>query len=314
MGLRTMKWDEWIELDNQYLHYHAIKARRIAERGALCSRTDPRAFEAALELLDELASYLPQRYPSLFTRTSTGLTNTATHETFDLGRTQLRRNGGPREDPMQLAGRLLQDDVALMIEGADGRPRLLAGSILLAGFWRLTDKFGLDLAAIHTSGDVPGYDAKLDRPMANFFRRLAPDAPVLRNNYFVQVDDGLAWSSSIGREDDAGIGWATAEKDRAIAAHHFRSERQSLRRLPRSGAVVFTIRTYFVPITELAAEPGVPGRLASAVRAWGDDVGRYKGREKYGRVLLEFLDAKHAEQVAAGLDFGAEEERSSYPW
>lgn len=52
----------------------------------------------------------------------------------------------------------------------------------------------------------------------------------------------------------------------------FRTERQSLRRLPRSGAIVFTIRTYLDPIIELAREPGVPGRLASAIRSWPEDV------------------------------------------
>jgi alpha-1,2-mannosyltransferase len=64
---------------------------------------------------------------------------------------------------------------------------------------------------------------------------------------------------------------------------------------------VFTIRTFFHPVTEITDEPYVPGRLASAVRSWGDDVSRYKGREKYGDVLLEYLDRKHQEQVERGV-------------
>lgn len=74
MGLRSMKWDEWIgrslfthhrhsttltapipaELDNHYLRYHADKARRIQERGDKCCRTAPEAMDAAIELLEEL--------------------------------------------------------------------------------------------------------------------------------------------------------------------------------------------------------------------------------------------------------------------
>lgn len=69
MGLRSMKWDEWIgeslhhpphahthipELDNHYLKYHADKARRIKERGEKCCKTAPEAMDAAIELLDEL--------------------------------------------------------------------------------------------------------------------------------------------------------------------------------------------------------------------------------------------------------------------
>lgn len=54
MGLRTMQWDEWIELDNHYLKYHADKARRIEERGDKCCRTAPEAMDGAIELLEEL--------------------------------------------------------------------------------------------------------------------------------------------------------------------------------------------------------------------------------------------------------------------
>lgn len=138
------------------------------------------------------------------------------------------------------------------------------------------------------------------------------------------MDDNLAWSHSIGSEDpvseeNGGLekqaeGWSTAEKNKAIEHHYFRSERQSLRRLPRSGGVVFTIRTYFEPIMKVAEEVGVPGRLASAVRSWGDDVARYKGRERYGEVLLEFLDGKHREQVERGLVREGEVEEGKYPF
>ncbi|KAE8355005.1 hypothetical protein BDV28DRAFT_63773 [Aspergillus coremiiformis] len=307
MGLRRMKWDEWIELDNHYLRYHDDKARRIKERGTRCSRTAPEAMDAAMELLEELTAYLPERYPSMFCKTATGITNTITQETFNTTRPL-------REDPMQTCGRLIQDDLALMLERPDGEYYLLAGTILLAGFWRLEDKYGMRLSDIHTSGSVPGFREKLEKGMGNFFRRMRAEDPVVRNNYFIQVDDNLAWSSSIGSEDSGAVSWNSAEKNRAVGCHFFRSERQSLRRLPRTGAVVFTIRTYFEPVTALAREPFVPGRLASAIRSWGEDVARYKGREKYGEVLLEYLDRMHEVQVANGLDLEKEDEVSNYPF
>ncbi|PGH37097.1 alpha-1,2-mannosyltransferase [[Emmonsia] crescens] len=310
MGLRSMKWDEWIELDNHYLRFHADKARRILERGDKCCMTAPEAVDGVIELLDELVSYLPQRYPTLFKRTSTGITNLLTSESFNTTTRPLP------EDPLITCSRLIQDDIALMYEKPDGQYYLLAGSILLAGFWRLSDKFGLPLSEIHTSGSVPQFKTKLERGMMNFFRRLNPSDPVLRNNYFFQVDDDLAWSRSIGDEDEEHVSWGTAEKNKVIRHHWFRSERQSLRRLPKSGAVVFTIRTYFVPVMEIAREPGVPGRLASAVRSWGDDVARYKGRERYGDVLLEYLDGMHREQIEKGIVGTVEEEEDGvkYPF
>ena len=311
MGLRTMQWDNWIELDNDYPRFWSDKNRRITERGSKCCRTDPDpiAQAGAHELLEEFRDYLPARYPSLFRRTEVGLENLWSGESFNTTERPLK------EDPMQMAGRMIQDDLAIMFEKEDGQYYLLAGAILLAGFWRLEDKWKMPLSEIHTSGDVPQFREKLEKGMMNFFRRIKPEDPVLRNNYFLQVDNDLAWSHSIGDEDSPDVAWDTAEKNKAIQHHFFRSERQSLRRLPKSGGVVFTIRTYFHPITEIAEEPYVPGRLASAVRSWGDDVSRYKGKERYGDVLLEYLDRKHDEQVLNGLDMSKEEnDLRGYPW
>jgi hypothetical protein len=152
-----MLWDEWIELDNEFLSYHSLKAARIAERGDKCVKTAPEAMGAARELVEELVDYLPQRYPTLFQKMEVGqgkgMRNLATGEVFD-GATCARN--GEREDPMEMCARMIQDDLAIMVEKDDGQYYLLAGAILLAGFWRLEDKFGMPLSTIHTSGDVPG--------------------------------------------------------------------------------------------------------------------------------------------------------------
>ena len=224
MGLRNMQWDDWIELDNQYSRFHADKKQRILERGSKCCMTAPEAFEGAIELLEEFCDYLPQRYPSLFRKTDVGMDNLLTGESFNIMERPLK------EDPMQMGGRMVQDDFVIMFEKADGQYYLLAGSILLPGFWRLGDKFGMPLSEIHTSGNVPVWKEKLERGTMNLFRRITPDRPVVRNNYYVQTDDGLAWNYTIGAEDDEGIGLYSAEKNRPIEAYHYRSERQSLRR------------------------------------------------------------------------------------
>lgn len=229
MGLRSMQWDDWIELDNEYLKYHSLKASRIAERGDKCCKTAPEAWNAAVELLEELCGYLPERYPSLFQSLENGkqgVKNLLTGEAIDI----TYRLTVEKEDPMQICACLVQDDLAIMVERTDGQYYLLAGAILLAGFWRLEDKFGMPLSEIHTSGDVPQYKEKLEKGMLNMFKRLQPEKPVLRNNYFIQVDDNLAWSESLGSEDEEGINWASADKIEGVGSVYFRSERQSLRR------------------------------------------------------------------------------------
>ena len=173
----------------------------------------------------------------MFQRTETGIRNIWSREYIDITDLTYLASGASKpmpEGPMTLSARLIQDDLAIMYEKPDGQYYLLAGAILLAGFWRLEDKFGMPLSEIHTSGDVAGYRDKLQKGMENFFRHLKCESPVLRNNYSVQMDGELEWSSSLGRKDEwtgkVG-GWKKGDVEgKVVESFHFRSERQSLRR------------------------------------------------------------------------------------
>lgn len=133
------------------------------------------------------------------------------------------------------------------------------------------------------------------------------------HQYFIQLDDGLAWSHRMGEKYSSNVAsWATADSTcLRVEDIHFRSERQSLRRLPKSGALLFTVRTYFEPVTVIAKEPHVPGRLAEAIRNWDETVSHYKGREHWESLLLPYLDRMHQEQVESGV---LEKPEGEYPY
>lgn len=110
------------------------------------------------------------------------------------------------------------------------------------------------------------------------------------------------------QNSDQVASWATADSTNLrIEDIHFRSERQSLRRLPKSKVLLFTIRTYFEPITVIAQEPHVPGRLADAIRNWDDTMGHYKGRKHWEGIMLPYLDEMHRKQVESGVLEGEQE-------
>ncbi|CAF1326289.1 unnamed protein product [Adineta ricciae] len=306
MGISRMNWDEWIELDNQWNKYHQEKLSRLSsERSSRLCQLSSEAEDAALETMELLSEYLVYRYPSLFQ-----------YENNDKSKIRIKITGEIYPirslNPLKYASLLIQDDLALMIEGNDGQYYLKGGSIVLPGFWRLEDKFQMPLSQIHMSGDVPKFEEKLKFSMERFFQKMAPQHPVVRYNYFIQTDGNLAWSSSIGCEDQFGIGWSNAKQNPPIEQIYFRSERQTLRRLPRSEAILFTIHPYFIPLIEIAQEPGVPGRLASAIRSWPDDVSHYKGKQAYEDVILKYLDEKHQEQCENGLELN--DLKSNYPF
>ena len=55
-----------------------------------------------------------------------------------------------------------------------------------------------------------------------------------------------------------------------------RHERQTFRRLPKSNAILFTVRTYLDYLVDLGEEDLAD--FAAAVRAWPDNLASYKGR------------------------------------
>jgi hypothetical protein len=128
------------------------------------------------------------------------------------------------------------------------------------------------------------------------------DKAVVRNNYGVQVV-GLA--GGLTREDPEELGWchsmhgpedSLGERPhlggRAAAIPEklrLRTERQTLRRLPKTGAVVFTIRVYTVPVQQLALEAGEAARLAAAIRSWPAEVAADKGG--WGTAAAAYLDS-----------------------
>lgn len=67
-----------------------------------------------------------------------------------------------------------------------------------------------------------------------------------------------------------------------------RHERQTLRRLSRSNATLFMVRTYLTPLTDLEEEKENLHAFRSAVRAWPTEIARYKGRHVWGAVLEEW--------------------------
>ena len=122
-------------------------------------------------------------------------------------------------------------------------------------------------------------EEKLQPSLTRFFRRVTPSSPVQRNNWFIQVLpptpatslspipsqlEELDWSEgTLGPEDMLGVGQRPELPKPLPERMRLRVERQTLRRLPRSGAIVFTIRVYMTPL-ELG--PGETGRLAAAIR------------------------------------------------
>jgi len=177
--------------------------------------------------------------------------------------------------PIEAAGRAVAEDFCI-IQGM-----LTAGCVCFPSHWRLRDKLGLPLAAVHDP--VPDYAVELADRVDRFLDKLRVGRGVWRRNWTVHTEPDL-FAPDVPPPPDPPI-------DREAAGQRLwlRSERQTLTRLPVTGAIVFTIRTQQVPLAETAGDEDLRRRLAAAVRAWPAHQVAYRGGEAVRRPLLAWL-------------------------
>ena len=275
MGLQKLKLEDWIEIDAALADDLREKQRLLAERHAEVFQAMPGSEPGQAEVLDMLADHLPEHHPLTYRRDGQRLLVKPLDSWFDLS--------DRTAPPLETASRLVQEDLCLMEPDGDAYS-LTAASVCFPTRWNLLSKIGRPLAEIHAP--VPGYTEKLERPMDRFFSLLNEAKPVQRLNWSLMDDPTLFQPKGHGR----------TERDDSITADNagerlwLRVERQTLRRLPQTGGILFTIRIHTNPLSEIAAESGRAARLLTALRTMPDGMRGYKSMPVFGAAVERYLE------------------------
>lgn len=180
---------------------------------------------------------------------------------------------------LEAAAAKVQEDLCLLVRHDDGW-RLDAGVVCFPSMWRIADKLGRPLTAVH--GPVPGYADELAVRVDRMLDRLRPDRPVMRRNWLLHA------SPALHQPDPPPPAPAPA----VPGGMWLRSERQTLRRLPRTGAILFTIRTQQAPLAVVAARPALAAAMAEAVRSWSDELVAYRSAAAWREPVLDWLTGR----------------------
>ena len=285
LGLVARPETELIELDERYPAEMAERRTLLDSRRAEVFAATAGSEAARREALDRIAAVLPVRHPSHFGCDGDALHNRLTGERWDLA--------DPPCDPLELAGRLVQEDLCL-IGVEEGVPVLRAAVLCAPSRWRLHEKIGRPLAGIHDR--VPLYADTLSAPVDRFMRHLKPGKLTERLNWSVTDDPALF---QVEGKHRTGLDPSFTAAN-AGARLFLRVERQTLSRLPRSGFVLFTIRVHTYPLSRVAAQPGAAARLAEAVRAMPEAMAAYKSLPPFRAALLAFLDGQDRLRAGGG--------------
>lgn len=200
-----------------------------------------------------------------------------------LGR-PLAAGGRP---PLYAAARAVADDLCLM-ERRDGTWRLTALSLSAGSFFSAGEVIGRSLAELH--GPVTGFQERLLARVTRIFDGLRDGLVLERRNWSVVSSPDLFIPDPAPMR--AAIPAIAA--DQAAETLRVRVERQTLRRLPWTGGVLFTIRVWIDPLSAIAADPA---RLALFARAWrtaAPEFRAYKRLDLYDGLMTRIIDGVEA--------------------
>lgn len=163
---------------------------------------------------------------------------------------------------LEEAASLVSDDLCILEAERPGDWRLSAGVLCAPTYWTLPERIGLDLGGLH--GPVPGGDPELASRVGRIFTGLSPDIVLERFNWTVQASDKRYTPDRPG------------EAGKTPRDLHLRVERQTLRKLATSGAVIFTIRICLDPLLPILEDGARREAFEDAWLGAPDAVRRYK--------------------------------------
>ena len=276
IGLRPLDLANWIEVDDKLEEYLSEKHRLLGVMPEKVWAADFASEAAQLEVLELLIAHLLEQFPDVYSR-SNGCIQVGGQ--FDIDLDDISR------PPLLLASLLVQEDLVLM-RNTEAGWRLVAACVCFPSSWVLREKIGKVMHDVHKP--VPGFD-KGSRNAAlieRMFDNLKAELPVERFNWSVYSDDDLYHAERASDHVES----VTNQN----ASPFLRVEHQTLRKLPKSGDVLFTIRIHLDPLDALRHRDDrkVIGKgFVETIRSMDEAQLRYKGLDQVREELILRIEA-----------------------
>ncbi|KAH6966017.1 hypothetical protein EDB82DRAFT_318629 [Fusarium venenatum] len=282
MAIQSNTPSELITIDEDYLDRITQRRSIIATHGPTVHGCIPEGDAAVCELYTYLLSeQLPTRFPTIFqlSQDKSICKNLATGMSFPT------LPQGSADAALRVLGETIEEDLFLLRQTSEGHQSIAFMCCFPSGFDPST-KLGKTLVEIHAP--VPSYE-KIGSSMERFFAKLEVGKSVKRTNWSVQTHTELFnCQGNHITGDDA----YQHDEDVAIEKTFLRIELQTLTRLPKTGAILFSFKTYLYPVRQIKEE-GLGSAFADAIEGLskGNAPGMwtYKSAVRWGSSVIEYL-------------------------
>jgi dimethylamine monooxygenase subunit A len=187
--------------------------------------------------------------------------------------------------PMEFIGRQVQGDFSIQ-DQRDNQLWMDAGIITSQADWSLDFDVGMNFFEWH--GPVPlAHEAGVFERALKFLLNLQIGKPVRRLNWTMTINPRLDTSPENYHK------WAsdrmTVTPENVGQKVHLRVEMQGLFRLPRSNAILFSIRGYLMSFEQIVTVPKWGRRLPRVLSSLPPELVEYKSLSRYRDMAMAYL-------------------------
>ena len=274
IGLRSLDLSHWIEVDEHLPRYLSEKHRLMSEMPDAVFVEEAETMQAQLEVQQLLISHLLKSFPQIYQ---------ARDGVVQIVNEQAGSRSSAHMPPLLQAAMLVQEDLVVMRKSSEGW-RLVAASVCFPSSWNLREKFGRPMHEIHAP--VPGFSEGTRNALMieRIFDNLKAGMPAERFNWSIYNDDVLF------HDDRSGEHFPDNEDEND--QYFLRVEHQTLRKLPVSGDILFTIRIHIDPILALAKRNDkreIATEFIVTLEAMTESQLLYKGLQERRNTLIDRL-------------------------
>eukprot|EP01006_Ploeotia_vitrea_P010425 TRINITY_DN27075_c0_g1_i1.p1 TRINITY_DN27075_c0_g1~~TRINITY_DN27075_c0_g1_i1.p1 ORF type:complete len:382 (-),score=23.73 TRINITY_DN27075_c0_g1_i1:60-1127(-) len=285
MHTHSLSLDNWVLIDETYPSQVALRKDILATHLDIVyvSQEDEDTKHAKLEFVRMLVDHLLTTFPKYFTaenEQNTVIKNELTGDRVSVS--------GEIEDSLISVCRLTQEDwVIMQWDEQKQEYKLVAAAVLFPMRWSLRSKFGQGISGIHAP--APPFANHLVSKVNSLLKRLKPENPIWRANWTIanNLDGPLDLYNPPETQRDLTETPATVEDAGKLA---FREEYQTLRKLPVSGAIVFSVRSIQRDLKAFECQPTeVIQKLISVIQDSHVDYYGYRDTAMWDKAALLFL-------------------------
>jgi hypothetical protein len=274
-----------IDIDEHYVSEMRDRALVLDADPGRCQAL-PHMITAQWDMLELLMTSMARDYPEHFSLTRDGASWHWINR--PLGIDQKFTFGDVATlpyEPMEYIGRQCQGDFSIQ-DQRDGQLWMDAGLITAQADWSLDFDVGMNFFEWHAPVPMAHQIGVFDRAL-KFLLNMQHGRPVRRLNWTMTINPRL--DTSPENYHKWGTDRTTVTPENVGDKVHLRVELQGLWRLPRSNAILFSIRCYLIKMNELVTVPKWGRRLPRVLRTLPNEIADYKGLTRYRDMTIDWL-------------------------